>query len=200
MLQTGAKRVLDVGLCLLALPVVVPLGLVIALTVALSGSDEIVYRARRMGRHGRAFAMYKFSGMAGAASGPRVTQDGDPRITWVGRFLRRSKLDELPQVLNVLKGDMSIVGPRPEDPYYLRHFTPEQRRVLLVRPGMTSLSFLRFGHEQSYIARVGPHDLEDYYVRQLLPEKLDIELQYVRNWSLGLDLRIIGRTFLGIVR
>jgi lipopolysaccharide/colanic/teichoic acid biosynthesis glycosyltransferase len=199
-LQSGAKRVLDVGLCLLALPVALPLGLVIALAVAFSGSDELIYRARRVGRNGRVFAMYKFSGMARAADGPRITRAGDPRITRVGRFLRASKLDELPQIGNVLKGDMSIVGPRPEAPYAIPYFTPEQRRVLLVRPGMTSLSFLRFGHEQSYIAQVGPRDLESYYITQLLPEKLDVELQYIRNWSLGLDLKIIFRTILGLFR
>ena len=199
-LQTRGKRVLDIALCTVALPVVLPLLLMIALAVFCAGQGEVIYRAPRVGRDGRLFTMYKFSGMVRVDGGPRVTHAGDPRITRVGRFLRASKLDELPQILNVLSGDMSIVGPRPEDPRYVSRYTPQQRRVLLVRPGMTSLSFLRFGNEQSYIARLRPDDVEDYYVTRLLPEKLDIELQYVRNWSVGLDLRIIVRTFLRLFR
>lgn len=193
------KRVFDVTLCLLALPVLLPVLLLLTVLVALSSSDEVIYRAPRLGRDGRPFAMYKFSGMAGAASGPRVTTAGDSRITKVGRFLRATKLDELPQVVNVLKGDMSLVGPRPEDPRYLRHFTAEQLQVLLVRPGMTSASYLRFGNEQSYIAAANPPDVERFYLDEVLPEKLSIELDYVRRWSLRRDVTIIGRTFAGLL-
>jgi lipopolysaccharide/colanic/teichoic acid biosynthesis glycosyltransferase len=194
-----AKRIFDVTLCLLALPVLAPVLVLLTVLVALSGSDEVIYRAPRLGRNGRPFAMFKFSGMAGAASGPRVTTAGDSRITKVGRFLRATKLDELPQVINVLKGDMSVVGPRPEDPRYLRHFTAEQLQVLLVRPGMTSASYLRFGNEQSFIARANPPDVERFYLDEVLPEKLSIELDYVRRWSLRRDLTIIARTFRGLL-
>jgi lipopolysaccharide/colanic/teichoic acid biosynthesis glycosyltransferase len=197
--QGRGKRALDVGLCLLALPLILPLGLVIAVLVAFSSSDEIIYRAPRLGRNGRVFKMYKFSGMRHAAAGPPVTHARDPRITPLGRVLRASKLDELPQVINVLKGDMSIVGPRPEDPRYLSYYTDEQLRMLTVRPGMTSQAFLRFGHEQAYIARAAPDDVESYYLTRLLPEKLAIELDYVRNWSVRRDLEIILRTFKGLL-
>jgi lipopolysaccharide/colanic/teichoic acid biosynthesis glycosyltransferase len=197
--RNRAKRLFDVTLCLLAMPVLVPLGFALTLLVALSSSDEVIYRARRTGRNGRPFTMYKFSGMAGAAAGPRVTHAGDTRITRVGRVLRATKLDELPQVLNVLKGDMSIVGPRPEDPRYLAHYTDDQLKILLVRPGMTSASFLRFGDEQSYLAEHAPTDVETYYLQELLPEKLTIEFDYVMDWSLRRDLRIIGRTFVGLL-
>jgi lipopolysaccharide/colanic/teichoic acid biosynthesis glycosyltransferase len=197
--QGRGKRVLDIGLCLLALPLILPLGLVITLLVALSSSDEIIYRAPRLGRNGRVFMMYKFSGMRQAAAGPPVTQARDPRITPLGRVLRASKLDELPQVINVLTGEMSIVGPRPEDPRYLSYYTDAQLRMLTVRPGMTSQAFLRFGHEQAYIARAAPADVESYYLTRLLPEKLAIELDYVRNWSVRRDLEIIVRTVKGLL-
>lgn len=197
--RSRAKRAFDVGLCLLALPVLLPLGVAVALLVAVSGSDEVVYRARRVGHNGRVFTMYKFSGMAGAGRGPRITQAGDARITRIGRLLRATKLDELPQVVNVVKGDMSIVGPRPEDPRYLPNYTKEQLQVLLARPGMTSQAFLRFGDESAYIARAEPDDVERYYLTALMPEKLAIELDYVTHWSMRRDLAIIGRTFVGLL-
>ena len=196
--QGHGKRVLDVSLCLLALPLILPVGLVITLLVALSSSDEIIYRAPRLGRNGRVFMMYKFSGMCQAGAGPAAAGPR-PRITALGGVLRASKLDELPQVINVLRGDMSIVGPRPEDPRYLSYYTDDQLRMLTVRPGMTSQAFLRFGHEQAYIARAAPDDVESYYLTRLLPEKLAIELDYVRNWSVRRDLGIILRTFKGLL-
>jgi lipopolysaccharide/colanic/teichoic acid biosynthesis glycosyltransferase len=129
-----------------------------------------------------------------------VTTDGDPRITPIGRWLRATKLNELPQILNVIKGDMSLVGPRPEDPRYAVHYSARHRRVLAVRPGMTSLAYLQFGDEQAYIARHDPSDLEAFYLQQLLPEKLDIELSYVDNWTLGSDLRILAGTVKELLR
>jgi lipopolysaccharide/colanic/teichoic acid biosynthesis glycosyltransferase len=138
-------------------------------------------------------------------SGPRITRSGDDRITPVGRFLRASKLDELPQIVNVLCGDMSIVGPRPEDPEYVAGYSAEQRQVLSVRPGMTCLAFLRLGNDQTVIERAKPageqlFDVESYYLREILPEKLDIELSYVREWSLRGDLRILAHTFGELIR
>lgn len=187
------KRTFDVLLCLLALPIALSIGLLIAIVLTV-GQGEVLYRARRIGRNGEPFMMLKFATMRPGESGPRVTRERDPRITPIGRWLRATKLNELPQVFNVIKGDMSIVGPRPEDPRYAAFFTPEQAEVLRARPGLTGLAYLEFGDEQSFIECVDPDDIEAYYVRELLPEKLRIELRYLETWSIAGDLRIIART------
>jgi lipopolysaccharide/colanic/teichoic acid biosynthesis glycosyltransferase len=191
--QHMAKRSLDIVLSLLSLVIVLPLLLVIAVVLKLN-SGQVLYRAKRVGRDGKTFTMFKFSTMVADDSGPRVTREGDPRITPVGRWLRTSKLNELPQIFNVIKGDMSLVGPRPEDPIYAAFYSERQRRVLSVRPGMTSLAFLEFGDEQLFIERARPADIETYYLSELLPEKLDIELKYVNSWTVLGDLRIVLRT------
>lgn len=200
-LTTGChgKRAVDILLCTLALPIVVPICLVIAAVLVLC-QDEVFYRAQRIGRYGREFTMLKFATMRPGEAGPRVTREHDPRITPAGRWLRTTKLNELPQVLNVLKGDMSIVGPRPEDPRYAAFFSTEDRRVLRVRPGMASNAYLEFGDEQDLIECANPADIESYYVHDLLPQKLRIELQYVQNWSILGDLRIIFRTLARLIK
>jgi lipopolysaccharide/colanic/teichoic acid biosynthesis glycosyltransferase len=187
-----SKRALDVVLSTLSVLVLLPVLLLIAVVLKLSGS-EVIYRAPRVGRDGQPFKMFKFATMTGA-SGPRVTSEGDPRITPVGRWLRTTKLNELPQIFNVIKGEMSLVGPRPEDPYYTALYSARHRRVLAVRPGITSLAYLRFGDEQAFIERAQPSNVEAYYLQELLPEKLDIELGYVTNWSMREDLRILFGT------
>ena len=190
--HSKVKRALDLTVSLTSLLFLLPLMALIATALKLSG-NEVIYRAPRIGREGRPFTMFKFATMTGT-SGPRVTCEGDPRITPAGRWLRATKLNELPQVLNVIKGDMSIVGPRPEDPLYVAHYSSRHREVLAVRPGMTSRAFLRFGDEQAFIKGADPVDVEAYYLQELLPEKLDIELDYVRGWSMGEDLRILAGT------
>ena len=134
------RRLLDLVASLAGLTLLSPLFVFIALLIALDSPGPVFYRGQRVGRHGRLFRLYKFRSMVISADkqGPGITAAGDARITRVGRFLRRAKLDELPQLINVLLGDMSLVGPRPEDPRYVAFYTPEQRRVLSVRPGITS--------------------------------------------------------------
>jgi lipopolysaccharide/colanic/teichoic acid biosynthesis glycosyltransferase len=196
--QDVVKRVLDVTLCITSLPVVLPMIIIIAVMVKASSPGPVLYRAARIGRNMVPFVALKFRTMATSPdtnSGPRVTRSGDPRITAVGRWLRATKLDELPQLWNVVRGDMSLVGPRPEDPKYVSRYTPEQRRVLSVPPGLTSLAFLHFGHEQKLIERSGASDTEGYYVHELMPAKLAIELEYVRDRSIGNDVKILARTF-----
>ena len=207
--HTG-KRLLDVGLCIASLPVTLPLAAAIAVAVKLTSPGPVIYRAYRVGRYGRPIVVLKFRTMRTESRGPRITRSGDDRITPVGRFLRASKLDELPQIVNVLRGDMSIVGPRPEDPEYVAAYNAEQRQVLSVRPGLTCLTFLRWGPEQALIEQVKlerakaagdqSFDVESFYLREILPEKLDIELSYVREWSLSGDLRILAHTFGGLIR
>ena len=193
------KRLLDIALSLVAIVLVVPLMLLIAVVLKFT-AGEVIYRAPRVGRDGQLFTMFKFVTMARDDSGPRVTGRNDMRITDVGRWLRATKLNELPQLVNVIKGEMSLVGPRPEDPRYADHYSPRHRQVLAVRPGLTSLAFLRFGDEEAFIARAAPADVEAYYLQDLLPKKLDIELDYVSTWSVRQDLRILAGTVLAMLR
>lgn len=196
--QSRSKRVLDIALCLVAVVFVLPLMLLIAVVLKFT-AGEVIYRAPRIGREGQLFTMFKFVTMT-RGDGPRVTGRGDLRITGVGRWLRATKLNELPQLLNVIRGEMSLVGPRPEDPRYAAHYSARHQPVLAVRPGLTSLAFLRFGDEEAFIARARPVDVETYYLQELLPKKLDIELDYVTSWSVRQDLRILAGTFRMLLR
>jgi lipopolysaccharide/colanic/teichoic acid biosynthesis glycosyltransferase len=185
-------RLLDISLSLIGLVVLSPVLLLAALAVKCSSRGPALYRARRVGKDGRLFHLYKFRSMvAGADRGPRITGYGDTRVTPVGRFLRRTKLDELPQLFNTLMGDMSLVGPRPEDPGYVQGYSPEQRLVLSVRPGITSAATVRHRHEEELLT--GP-DWEDLYRREVLPEKLRIELDYLSRRTLTTDLMILAQT------
>lgn len=187
------KRVLDAlaaGAGLLALA---PVLAVIAVATKLSSPGPILFRQVRVGLRGRHFKILKFRSMRLHADGPQVTIGDDPRITRVGRMLRRTKLDELPQLWNVLRGDMSLVGPRPEVPRYVEKYPPEiAREVLSVRPGVTEMLSLNLRDEASLLAVAS--DPERFYVEELLPKKLEAQLRYVRGRSLSGDIRIIFRT------
>lgn len=187
------KRAFDLlasgaGLLLLA-----PVFFVIAVAIKLNSEGPIVYRATRVGRLGQMFKLMKFRSMVvnADAVGPGITTSGDPRITPIGRILRKSKLDELPQLINVLRGEMSIVGPRPEDPRYVALYTDEQKRVLEVRPGITSLASILYRHEEAILTG---QDWEKHYVETVMPAKLAADLEYVNNVSLSNDIRIILKT------
>jgi lipopolysaccharide/colanic/teichoic acid biosynthesis glycosyltransferase len=188
-----AKRALDLLISVLGLILLCPLLLALALWVKLDSRGPVLYRGRRVGQDGRPFLMYKFRTMVQGAErrGPAVTYRDDPRITTAGRFLRRTKLDELPQLLNVLKGEMSLVGPRPEDPSYVALYTPEQRQVLSVKPGITGPTQLEYRDEASMLQG---ESVDEEYVTRIMPEKLKLDLEYVRQRSLALDLRILWRT------
>jgi lipopolysaccharide/colanic/teichoic acid biosynthesis glycosyltransferase len=147
-----------------------------------------------MGVAAQPFDLLKFRTMRKAAPGPAVTRADDPRITRVGRWLRRTKLDELPSVWNVLRGDLSWVGPRPEDPRYLPFYSASERAVLHVRPGITGPAAVKFRHEESLLASIPVDQLEDFYVSTQLHEKLHIDLEYVSAQSLTGDLQILLQT------
>lgn len=193
------KRLFDLLASAMGLVLLSPLLALIAIAIRLTSPGPIFYRARRVGRGGREFTLYKFRSMVADADrhGPGITAAGDPRVTPVGRVLRRTKLDELPQLWNVLRGDMTLVGPRPEDPRYVALYTPEQRRVLDVRPGITSLASLEYRNEESILR--GP-DWEQRYVQEVMPAKLAIDLRYVQRATLFSDLVIILRTLLALFR
>jgi lipopolysaccharide/colanic/teichoic acid biosynthesis glycosyltransferase len=170
-----------------------PVIAVSALVVRLDSPGPAFYHGRRVGREGREFHILKLRSMVAGSElkGPAVTSAGDARITRVGRFLRRSKLDELPQLWNVVTGDMSLVGPRPEHPDYVKLYSPEQRRVLSVRPGITSPASLAFGDEEGILASAGG---EQAYATTIMPRKLKLDLEYIQRQSLLYDLQVLART------
>jgi len=188
-----AKRLLDVILSGAALVVLLPLLLVAGVAVRLSSPGPMFYRAKRVGLHGRPFTMLKFRTMHMNHGGHVITAQNDPRVFPVGAVLRKTKIDELPQLLNVLFGQMSIVGPRPEDPKIVdEHYTDLQRETLNVRPGLSSpgsLYYYAFGEQL-----LDTDDPERAYVERLLSVKLALDLVYVREASLAYDVNVIVRT------
>ena len=190
-----AKRCFDVIVALIGLILLTPVFLMVALAIKLDSPGPIFYIGKRIGKDGMPFGIIKFRTMVDHADrmGAALTQGQDPRVTRVGRVLRKWKLDELPQMLNVLRGEMSVVGPRPEAPCYVEHYTPEQRRVLQAKPGITGLTQVRFRHEESCCSTV--RDVEEEYIREIMPHKLALDLEYIENQTLLLDLKLIARTF-----
>lgn len=189
----GIKRALDFSVAAAALIAVSPLMAAIAVAVRLSSPGPAVFKQERVGRWGKPFLLLKFRSMrCGKAEGPLVTAGGDPRITSLGRLIRRTKLDELPQLWNVLVGDMSLVGPRPEVRRYVEVFPVDYQRILSVRPGITDLAALRFYREEELLA--SSPDPERTYIAEVLPQKIKLYLEYVETRSLALDFRILLKT------
>ena len=195
-----SKRILDVVLSLLTLVLFSPLFLGIALLIKLEDGGPIFYRGVRIGKNGKHFRMYKFRTMvvnADKIGGPS-TADDDPRITKIGKFLRKYKLDELPQFINVLKGEMSIVGPRPEVPLYVNMFTEEEREILKVKPGITDWASLWNSDEGTILK--GSLDPEKTYMEKIRPEKIRLQLKYVKEQSFWVDIKIIFQTILELLK
>lgn len=189
------KRALDLAVSVPALMALSPALLVIAALVKAGGPGPVFYAQERVGRRGRPFRLYKFRTMVTDAdkSGPAVTSSGDARITPLGRTLRKWKLDELPQLWNVVRGDMSLVGPRPEVPEYVAHYPAQLReRALSVRPGITSPGALAYLDESAQLARAA--DPEREYVEVILPRKVQLAADYAEHSGLWSDLCVLGRT------
>lgn len=192
-------RCVDVLGAGIGLVILSPLLLFLGIAVRWTSPGPALFRATRVGRNGRLFTLYKFRSMRAdpPTGGPAITASEDPRITRLGRILRRSKLDELPQLLNVFKGDMSLVGPRPEDPAYVALYSDEQMAILEAKPGMTSPASLRYRNEENELNR---EDWNEYYVRHVMREKLAIDGEYVRKRTVWSDIGIILSTIVGIAR
>lgn len=188
-----AKRAFDLAVSSVLLAMLSPVLLVVALAIRLDSRGPVIYRGRRTGRHGRPFDVLKFRSMLPDAEsrGGTTTAQNDARVTRVGRVLRRYKLDELPQLLNVLRGDMSLVGPRPEVEEYTRLYDAEERAILSVRPGITDYASLRFIDLASI---VGGEDADEAYRTRVLERKNRLRLQYVRERSFAVDLSILATT------
>ena len=190
------KRTFDVLVAGLLLAALIPLIVVLAVAIKLESRGPILFRGHRVGRGGRDFRILKFRKMYDGAQGPPLTAADDARFTRIGRFLARTKLDELPQLWNVLRGDMSLVGPRPEDPSFVRPRRREFEAILRARPGITGLSQLAFARESEIL---GDDDRSGDYVRRILPQKLHLDRIYVERQSFGLDLRILWWTAAAVV-
>jgi len=196
-----AKRLFDLLGATVALVLLAPLLAAVALWVKLDSPGPVLFRQQRVGRHGRLFAIHKFRTMVADAPqrGPQITIGDDPRITRAGAFLRRSKIDELPQFVDVLAGHMSLVGPRPELPDYVAHYPAALReQVLAVRPGITDPVSLELADESALLARAA--DPEREYVEVLLPKKLRAAAAYAQQATLWTDLQVIGRTLALLAR
>ncbi len=196
-----SKRLFDLLLSSLGLLVLAPVLLALALAVKLDSSGPVFFRQERVGRFGKTFRIHKFRTMrhTPVATGLQITVGQDARITRVGAVLRQTKLDELPQLLDVWLGDMSLVGPRPEVPRYVAHYPEALRaKVLSVRPGITDIASIEYRDESTVLARAA--DPEHAYIHEVLPHKLALSASYVDQASVWLDVRLIARTLMAIVR
>jgi lipopolysaccharide/colanic/teichoic acid biosynthesis glycosyltransferase len=188
------KRLFDIISSLVGLIFISPILLVVPILIKLDSKGPVFFKQWRIGKDGKQFKIYKFRTMVQDADkvGSLITAGNDQRITGIGKLLRRYEIDELPTLINVLKGDMSIVGPRPEVPKYLRHYDRKYREILSVRPGITDLGTLSFRDEAKYL---NAQNYEEIYEKKILPQKLDLYLEYVHHKNVLLDLGIILRTF-----
>ncbi|MBP7865770.1 MAG: sugar transferase [Acidobacteria bacterium] len=193
------KRAFDVVVSIVVLLLVWPLLLFVALAVKLSGPGPVFYRGVRTGLRGIPFRIFKFRTMVADAErlGGPTTGTRDPRVTRVGAFLRKTKFDELPQLLNVLRGEMSLVGPRPEVPEYTRRYRGEEALILSMRPGITDYASVEFADLDD---RVGSTDPDAYFREHILPRKNALRVLYVKNWSFTGDLNILWRTLLRVLK
>jgi lipopolysaccharide/colanic/teichoic acid biosynthesis glycosyltransferase len=194
----GLPRWVDAAVALLGLSLAAPLIALSGLAIAVSSGFPILFRQTRVGRNGRSFELFKLRTMKLSTGGPQITSGNDARITRLGRFLRHTKLDELPTLWNVLRGDMALVGPRPEVPRFVNLNDPVWQKVLSVRPGITDPVTLRLRSEAELLARI-EGDTELYYVEQLQPAKLKGYAAYLEVRSWGSDLHVILQTFAAII-
>lgn len=189
------KRAFDIIVSVATLVVLSPLFLIIALAILITMGWPILFRQTRIGKDSKAFKIIKFRTMVKQADkqGLPITTGHDPRVTAIGRMLRKTKLDELPQFLNVLWGHMSLVGPRPEVPRYVRMYSRKQMRVLSVKPGLTDPATIAYRDEETMLARYD--DPEKAYIEHIMPDKLKLNLSYIEKSSFTGDLALLFRTF-----
>ena len=193
----GIPRWLEAGVAGAAVIVLAPLFAVLAVGVRLSSEGPVLFRQERVGRGGRPFTMLKFRSMRAKGRGPQITATGDDRVTGFGRFLRKTKLDELPELWNVVRGEMSLVGPRPEVPCYVDLANPAWAEVLRCRPGLTDPMTLTLRNEEQLLGSVGG-DRDRFYRDVLLPYKLDGYARYLRVRTFGSDIRVLLKTAVAI--
>ena len=193
------KRLFDILASGCGLLVLSPIFIIVAIWIKLDSPGPVFYRQTRVGRHNKDFRIFKFRSMrVGSDKGSLVTIGGrDPRVTRSGYFIRKFKIDELPQLINVFTGDMSLVGPRPEVRHYVNYWTPEQMRVLDVRPGITDPASIRFRNENELLEKA--QDPERYYIDVIMQEKIKLYMEYVEKSSFWYDIKLIFQTFKVII-
>lgn len=196
--QKYLKRAFDVAAASLGLVALAPVFALVAFLIKAGGPGRVFFRQERTGRGGKPFFIYKFRTMVKDAPefGPDLTGAGDPRITRVGHILRVTKLDELPNLFNVLRGEMSLVGPRPDLPRFMSTLTPEQRRVLAFRPGITGPTQIRYVAEEEFLS---PVNIDENYVDNVFADKIASDLAYVSNWSFREDISLISYTAVALI-
>lgn len=192
------KRAFDLSACIIALAILSPVFLAVMAVLRVTGEGEVFYRQTRIGRQGRPFGLLKFATMlkdSPSMTGGYLTAKEDPRILPVGRFLRATKINELPQLLNIIAGDMSLIGPRPQAPPHFEVF-PEhvQQEIIKVRPGLSGIGSIFFRGEEELLARYDQDERDRVYAEVIAPYKGDLEVWYVRNQTIGLDLKLIFLT------
>lgn len=194
------KRCFDIVVSLIILSVFLPFGILIALAIKIDSKGTIFYRQERVGKNGKVFRLLKFRTMRTDAdkAGKLTVGMRDPRITRVGYFLRKTKLDEFTQFWNVLVGDMSIVGPRPEVQEYVDLYTPQQREILTVRPGITDYASLQYFHENEILGAA--ENPRETYIHEVMPAKLDLNKKYLQNPTLLHDLKLMWMTFVKVLK
>lgn len=195
-LNQGIKRIFDFLVSLVGIIILSPIFIIVSIAIKLDSRGNILFLQKRVGRYGKEFNIYKFRTMVTDAEklGKQITIGKDNRITKVGAFLRKFKIDELPQLFNVLKGDMSLVGPRPEVPKYVSLYTEEQKKVLNVRPGITDIASLRYKDENDILGKVD--NPEEYYINVIMKDKLNLNLEYIEKSNIIFDIYLIVKTIL----
>lgn len=190
------KRIFDFILSLMGIIVLSPVFIIVSIAIKIDSKGSILFLQKRVGQYGKEFNIYKFRTMVTDAEklGKQITVGKDNRITKVGAFLRKFKIDELPQLFNVLKGDMSLVGPRPEVPKYVSLYNEEQRKVLEVRPGITDIASLRYKDENDILGKVD--NPEEYYINVIMKDKLKLNLEYIEKNNIFFDIYLIIKTII----
>jgi lipopolysaccharide/colanic/teichoic acid biosynthesis glycosyltransferase len=197
MIYKISKRIFDLISSILVLLLFLPFFILIAVWILLDSRGGIFYKQIRVGKNGKEFSLLKFRSMSvGADKQGLITVGNDHRVTRSGRFIRKTKIDEFPQLINIIKGDMSVVGPRPEVPKYVALYNEEQKKVLSVKPGLTDYASLRYFDEQKILGEAD--DPEKTYQIEIMPKKLQLNLQYLEQQSFFVDLKLIMKTLLRV--
>lgn len=195
-LNQAVKRIFDFLFSFFGIIILSPIFIIVSIAIKLDSKGSILFLQKRVGRYGKEFNIYKFRTMVTDAEklGKQITVGKDNRITRVGAFLRKFKIDELPQLFNVLKGDMSLVGPRPEVPKYVALYNEEQRKVLDIRPGITDMASLRYKDENDILGKVD--NPEEYYINVIMKDKLNLNLEYIEKSNVFFDIYLILKTII----
>ncbi|CEJ74667.1 sugar transferase [Paraclostridium sordellii] len=194
------KRIFDIAVSSIGLIVLLPILIVIAILIKLDSKGPVFFKQKRVGKNKKIFEIYKFRTMVTDAEklGKQITVGADNRITKVGRFIRKYKLDEFPQLINVLKGEMSLVGPRPEVPKYVELYDIYQEQILLVQPGITDYASIKFKNESELLGC--SNNPEKSYVEDIMPQKINLNMKYIKNISLFEDIKLVLSTILEILK